>query len=38
MINLLLLQFTAEIFDLRLKRENLESQSDIDNFVKKDRF
>ena len=31
-------KITAEIFDLRLKRENLASKGDIANFVKKDRF
>ena len=30
--------FTAEIFDLRLKRANLASKSDITNFVKKTDF
>ena len=30
--------FTAEIFDLRLKRANLASKSDINNFVKKTDF
>ena len=31
-------KFTAEFFDLRLKRANLGSQSDIDNFVNKTDF
>ena len=31
-------KLTAEIFDLRLKRANLASKSDIVNFAKKDRF
>ena len=31
-------KFTAESFDLRLKRENLASKSDIANFIKKSDF
>ena len=31
-------KFTAESFDLRLKRENLASKSDIANFIKKTDF
>ena len=34
-IHILLLQFTAEIFTLRLKRANLASKSDKANFVNK---
>ena len=42
MVNILLLQnfdkLTKEIFDLRLKRENLACQIDIVNFVNKTDF
>ena len=31
-------KFTAEIFDLKLNRENLVNKSDTANFVKKDKF
>ena len=31
-------RFTKEIFDLKLKRANLASKSDIDNFVNKTDF
>ena len=31
-------KFTAEIFDLRMKQENLGSKVDIANFVKKKDF